>query len=192
MSGARSGERALIESGSAFTHRWPLGRRSLHWCRTIHPFAASNSEEPSPKIELVFSASPETIRGESPEFDLLRPVAYLQDLAVCARNDPNFSFWEGFLGCHGASELLGGHEILFSAFYGQQIGNDLPCHRQGGPVAIASLYLFLINQRQFMALSGRQFRGFYQHVLNVLVALLGSGRAHHLVRRTLLRTIRNS
>jgi hypothetical protein len=43
--------------------------------RTTHPFAAPGSEEPSPKIEFVFSASPETIRGEPPEFDLLRPVA---------------------------------------------------------------------------------------------------------------------
>ena len=43
--------------------------------RTTHPFAASGSEEPSPKIEFVFSASPETIRGEPPENELLRPVA---------------------------------------------------------------------------------------------------------------------
>jgi len=43
--------------------------------RTRHLFAASGSEEPSPKIEFVFSASPETIRREPPEFDLLRTVA---------------------------------------------------------------------------------------------------------------------
>jgi len=50
-------------------------------------------KEPSPKIEFVFSASPETIRGEPPEFDLLRTVAYLQDLPVCAPSHPDaFSF----------------------------------------------------------------------------------------------------
>jgi hypothetical protein len=35
--------------------------------RTGHPFAASGSEEPSQKIEFVFSASPETIRREPRE-----------------------------------------------------------------------------------------------------------------------------
>jgi hypothetical protein len=71
---ARSGERALIESGCAVSHPWPLGRRSLLSSRTRHLFAASGSREPSPKIEFVFSASPETIRGEPLEFELLRTV----------------------------------------------------------------------------------------------------------------------
>src|ERR1019366_10276116 len=85
--------------------------------RTIHPFAASGSEEPSPKIEFVFSASPETIRGEPPEFDLLRTVGYLQDLAVCAPSDPDvFSFLGRFLGCRSAWELFRRHEVLFSSF----------------------------------------------------------------------------
>src|SRR6266436_619236 len=52
--------------------------------RTRHPFAVSGSEEPSPKIEFVFSASPETIRREPREGDLLRSVGNRQDLAVCA------------------------------------------------------------------------------------------------------------
>jgi hypothetical protein len=52
--------------------------------RTRHPFAVSGSEGPSPKIEFVFSASPETIRREPRECDLLRSVGNMQDLAVCA------------------------------------------------------------------------------------------------------------
>jgi hypothetical protein len=52
--------------------------------RTRHPFAVSGSEEPSQKIEFVFSASPETIRREPRECDLLRSVGNRQDLAVCA------------------------------------------------------------------------------------------------------------
>ena len=52
--------------------------------RTRHPFAVSGLEGPSPKIEFVFSASPETIRREPREFDLLRSVGNRQDLAVCA------------------------------------------------------------------------------------------------------------
>src|SRR3974377_2334163 len=57
--------------------------------RTGHPFAVSGSEEPSPKIELVFSASPETSRREPRECDLLRTVGNGRDLAVCASNDPD-------------------------------------------------------------------------------------------------------
>jgi hypothetical protein len=52
--------------------------------RTRHPFAVSGSEKPSQKIEFVFSASPETIRREPREGDLLRSVGNMQDLAVCA------------------------------------------------------------------------------------------------------------
>ncbi|RZU38878.1 hypothetical protein BDD14_0176 [Edaphobacter modestus] len=49
--------------------------------RTRHPFAVSGSEEPSQRIEFVFSASPETIRREPRECDLL---GNMQDLAGCA------------------------------------------------------------------------------------------------------------
>ena len=52
--------------------------------RTRHPFAVSGLEGPSQKIEFVFSASPETIRREPREGDLLRSVGNRQDLAVCA------------------------------------------------------------------------------------------------------------
>ena len=52
--------------------------------RTRHPFAVSGLEEPSQKIEFVFSASPETIRREPREGELLRSVGKMQDLAVCA------------------------------------------------------------------------------------------------------------
>src|SRR5271167_2783653 len=52
--------------------------------RTRHPFAVSGLEGPSPKIEFVFSASPETIRREPREGNLLRSVGNMQDLAVCA------------------------------------------------------------------------------------------------------------
>jgi hypothetical protein len=56
--------------------------------RTGHPFAASGYEEPSQKIEFVFSASPETNRREPPE---LPPCSgdNVRDLAVCASIDPD-------------------------------------------------------------------------------------------------------
>ena len=52
--------------------------------RTRHPFAVSGLEGPSQKIEFVFSASPETIRREPREIDLLCSVGNRQDLPVSA------------------------------------------------------------------------------------------------------------
>jgi hypothetical protein len=65
------------------SQRAPLGGGSCS-CRTGHLFAVSDPEGPSQKIEFVFSASPETIRREPRELDLLRSVGQLQDLAACA------------------------------------------------------------------------------------------------------------
>src|SRR5216684_4800125 len=60
--------------------------------RTRHPFAVSGLVGPSQKIEFVFAASPETIRREPLEFDLLRSVGQLQDLAACAPCNPDIFF----------------------------------------------------------------------------------------------------
>lgn len=64
---SRSGERVVCLIGIGRCARMPLGVWFLRPCRTGHPFAASGPEEPSQKIELVFSASPETIRREPRE-----------------------------------------------------------------------------------------------------------------------------
>src|ERR1700733_12557121 len=83
MSGARSGEHA--ERDIRFRRaRWCLSAGGSCSRRTGHPFAASGSAEPSQKIELVFSASPETIRRGPRERKLLRSVGNRRDLAVCA------------------------------------------------------------------------------------------------------------
>jgi hypothetical protein len=60
------------------SRRWFLlfAEPDIHWL--------SRARRPSQKIEFVFSASPETIRREPLEFDLLRSVGNLQDLAACA------------------------------------------------------------------------------------------------------------
>ena len=93
-----------------------------------------------------------------------------------------------FLGCRRASELFGGHKILLSAFDCEQIGNNLPCHREGGAIAITSLHLLFVNQGQLVALSRGELCGFHQHMLDVFVALFRNGRAQHLVGRALLRS----
>jgi hypothetical protein len=84
VSRARSGERANQQFQDVLRATVCLSASVPALGRTRHPFAVSGSEEPSPKIEFVFSASPETIRREPRECDLLRSVGNLQDLAVCA------------------------------------------------------------------------------------------------------------
>jgi len=73
------------------SQRVPLGGGSC-LRRTRHLFAVSDPVGPSQKIEFVFSASPETIRREPLEFDLLRSVGNLRDLAVCAPCNPVIFF----------------------------------------------------------------------------------------------------
>ena len=84
VSRARSGERANQQFQDVLRATVCLSASVPALGRTRHPFAVSGSEEPSPKIEFVFSASPETIRREPREGNLLRSVGNMQDLAVCA------------------------------------------------------------------------------------------------------------
>ena len=84
VSRARSGERANQQFQDVLRATVCLSASVPALGRTRHPFAVSGSEEPSPKIEFVFSASPETIRREPRECDLFRSVGNMQDLAVCA------------------------------------------------------------------------------------------------------------
>jgi hypothetical protein len=84
VSRARSGERANQQFQDVLRATVCLSASVPALGRTRHPFAVSSLEEPSPKIEFVFSASPETIRREPREGNLLRSVGNMQDLAVCA------------------------------------------------------------------------------------------------------------
>ena len=83
MFGARSGERVFLLIRTLSTQVC-LSASVPALGRTRHPFAVSGSGEPSQKIEFGFSASPETIRREPRESDLLRSVGKRRDLAVCA------------------------------------------------------------------------------------------------------------
>ena len=57
----------------------------------------------------------------------------------------------------GASKLLGGHEVLFSALHCEHVGNHLPGYGKRHPILVPSLSLPLINQSQLMAVSRSQF-----------------------------------
>ena len=100
------------------SHGLPLGSGSC-LRRTGHPFAVFGPGEPSQKIEFVFSASPETIRKEPREFDLLRSVGHLRDLAACAPWNPVIFFLTpvGGLSRRRASPFRR-HEVPFPAIHG--------------------------------------------------------------------------
>src|SRR5258705_179598 len=119
---------------------------------------------------------------------LRRPARHLRDLAACAPNDPDVLYSQaGFLRCRGASKLLDGAIILFSALDGEHVGNHLPGYGERRPVLVPSLLFPFINQRQLMVVSRSQFRGLHQRLLNVLVPLFGDGHSNELVRGASLR-----
>jgi len=77
----------------------------------------------------VFSAIPETIRREPLEFDLLRSVGHLQDLAACALWNPDIFFSpEGGGLSHCRAVGFCRHEVSLSAIHGKQIRDHLPGH----------------------------------------------------------------
>ena len=107
------------------SQRVPLGVGSC-LRRTRHLFAVSGPVGPSQKIEFVFSASPETIRREPRECDLLRSVGQLRDLAVCAPCNPVIFFSHSGGLSRRRSVAFCRHELAFPAIHGQQIRDHLP------------------------------------------------------------------
>ena len=84
----------------------------------------------------MFSASPETIRREPREFDLLRSVGNLQDLAVCA-----FVHRVYFGSIYAAAVLRfsAGVKSSLLPIYAKQIRYYLPGYGKGRPIAISFL-----------------------------------------------------
>src|SRR5215467_773649 len=73
------------------SQRAPLGGGSCRW-QNRTSICCLRPGGPSQKIEFVFAASPETIRREPREFDLLCSVGDLRDLAACALCNPVIPF----------------------------------------------------------------------------------------------------
>jgi hypothetical protein len=64
----------------------------------------------------------------------------------------------------------------------QRVDTRPSCGLRPGSLDWHSLLLFFsINRGQLVALFGCQLRGFYEHALNILVALLRTWCAHHLI-----------
>ena len=132
-------------------------------------------------IEFVFSASPETIRSEPPEFCSFAPSATAGPGSL--RIDGilmflPFPYQERPLSCCRAAELLGRHKVLIPALHSEHVADHLPGNGQRGPVGVPSLQFSGTDHGEFMALPRRQFGCFNQHSLDVLVGLLGDRHPH--------------
>jgi len=110
--------------------------------RTRHPFAVSGSEKPSQKIEFVFSASPETIRREPREGDLLRSVGNMQDLAVCAFCSS--CFFRQYLCCRSPA-FFSRCKVSLLPIHGKQISDHLSGYGKCRPIAISSLLFPIVD-----------------------------------------------
>ena len=110
--------------------------------RTRHPFAVSDSEESSQKIEFVFSASPETIRREPREFDLLRSVGNMQDLAVCAFCSS--CLFRQHLCCRSPA-FFSRCKVSLLPIHGKQIRYHLPGYGKCRPIPISSLLFPVVD-----------------------------------------------
>ena len=180
---ARSGERAI---GLIRIHRYavvPLGWWFLLSAEPDIHLLSETPKSPHRRLSLCSLPVPKQTDGSLGSC-LRRSARHLRDLAACAPNDPDvLSFPGRFLRCRGASELLGRHEVLFSALDGEHVGDHLPGYGKRCPVLVPSLSFPLINQCQLMAVSRSQFRSLHQYLLNVLVPLLGDGHSNQLVGR---------
>jgi hypothetical protein len=123
--------------------------------RTGHPFAVSGPCGPSQKIEFVFAASPETIRGEPPE------VVSVAQWAIGRTWQPArcgilllFSRRPRFLS-RRTPRIWKGHEVALSSIDGEQIRDHLTSYGQRRPIGIPFLPFGLIDPGQLVVLPGR-------------------------------------
>ena len=140
--------------------------------RTGHPFAASGRRGPSQKIELVFSASPETVSGEPKEsLDFRRSLGQGRDLAACALYDLEIFLSLRFL-CRNAGETAYRFKVSLLAIYNHEICNQLASYGECCTVGIPLLPCVFIYQSQIGIPPWGQLGRFDEHPLDMFVSLL--------------------
>jgi hypothetical protein len=121
----------------------------------------------------VFAASPETIRREPQECNVRRSVGNLQDLAACTLWNPVVFLLKVVVSKPLYFGNLERYEFALPAIHSEQIRHHLPSYGKCGSIGIPLLLFLFIDQSQVVILLRRQFCGFYQNPLNMLVALFG-------------------
>jgi hypothetical protein len=158
---ARSGERAIGLIRICRYATVPLGWWFLLSAEPDIHLLSETPKSPHRRLSLCSLPVPKQTEG-SLWSCLRRPARHLRDLAACAPNDPDVLYSQaGFLRCRGASKLLDGDKVLFSALDGEHVGDHLSGYGKRRPVLVPSLSLPLINQSQLGAVSRSQFRGLH-------------------------------
>src|SRR5216684_6297687 len=153
--------------------------------RTRLPFAVADQRVVlNRRLSLCFPASLETNQWEHSELALLRPVG------LTAR--PGRPRVQEILLVHRhalRSDAVRFHHLKMPlpTVYRHEVGHQLSCYCQCGPIGIAFLFFLVIEHRQVRAVAWRHLRRLDQRALQVLVALFGQRRALNRAARTLLR-----
>jgi hypothetical protein len=121
MSQTRSRERAERDVRSRRVHACLSAGGSLSQNRTS--ICCPGPQGPSQKIELAFSASPETIRRSLRSTCLLRSAGYSAGPGSLRFDDPDFVFAGRFLRCPGLP-LLCGDKFPILPIHGQRGSQD--------------------------------------------------------------------
>ena len=128
--------------------------------RTGHPLAASGPRGPSQKIELVFTASPETVSGEPEEsFDFRRSLGQGGTWQSARFTILRFSFRCGFL-CRNAGEPSHRLKVSLLPIYNHEVCNQLPSNSECCAISIPLLPCVFIYQSQIRIPPWRQLRRF--------------------------------
>ena len=69
---------------------------------------------------------------------LRRSARHQRGLAACAPSNPDVLSFQAGLRCRRASEFLGRHEVLFSAFYCKHVGDHLSGYGERRPILVPS------------------------------------------------------
>jgi hypothetical protein len=68
-----------------------------------------------------------------------------------------------------------------ATIYGEQIRHHLSSYCNRCSIGVSFLFCPLVDQRELVAVSRRQFGDFHKHTLNMLIALFGERSLHHLI-----------
>ena len=155
--------------------------------RTGHPFAASGPQGPSQKIELVFTASLETVSGEPEEIcDFRRSLGQGGTWQSARFRILRFSFRCGFVFLRrNAGEPAYRFKVAPLAIYYHEICNQLASYSECCAVGVPLLACVLIYQREIRIPPWRQLRRFDQDPLDMFVPLLRNWCPRYFVCRSL-------
>jgi hypothetical protein len=142
VSQARSRERASQQFQDVLCAQCASRHRFLHSAEPDIHLLSQAPKSLHRRLSFVFSASPETIRREPREGDLLRSVGNMQDLAVCAFCSS--CFFRQYLCCRSPA-FFSRCKVSLLPIHGKQISDHLSGYGKCRPIAISSLLFPIVD-----------------------------------------------